>query len=252
MNVGLPPEPLPFVLAVAPSGTAIVSAATIPSTRPRPPRPHSAFARRPLRPHIALERTSPLRDVDPHSAFPRVSLRGLFESFTVCLSPFLPRIPARAAVPMRKLVRGRRAYLTLKGQDRKITPTGEKRGNRAIARSRSARTRRARRRVPARPRPCPRRRQAAPRARATPRRIPVPMGRGGPHETGRRAAGCGRGAARRRRSSRELHHGRPGATSACAVRVTPARGRAPGRAPRRLLRDRPRQVPPRDRKSTRL
>src|SRR5437763_9646524 len=100
MNVGLPPEPLPFVLAVAPSGTAIVSAATIPSTTPRPPRPQSAFARLPLRPHIALERVSPPRELDPHSAFDRVSLRGLFESLTVsCLSPFLPRIPARAAVP---------------------------------------------------------------------------------------------------------------------------------------------------------
>src|SRR5262249_5538550 len=93
MNVGFPPEPLPFVPAVAPSGTAIVSAATRPSTRPRPPRPHSAFARRPLRPHIALERVSPPRELDPHSALERLSLRGLFESFTVCLSPFLPRIP---------------------------------------------------------------------------------------------------------------------------------------------------------------
>src|SRR5437773_9771954 len=102
MNVLLFPGPLlplPLFPAVAPSGTAIVSEATIPSTRPRPPRPQSAFARRPLRPHIALERVSPPRELDPHSAFDR-SLRGLFESFTVsCLSPFLPRIPARAAVP---------------------------------------------------------------------------------------------------------------------------------------------------------
>src|SRR5213080_5290546 len=102
MNVLLFPGPLlplPLFPAVAPSGTAIVSAATIPSTRPRPLRPQSAFARLPLRPHIALERVSPPRALDPHSAFDRVSLRGLFESFTVsCLSPFLPRIPARAAV----------------------------------------------------------------------------------------------------------------------------------------------------------
>src|SRR6266704_272074 len=98
INVLLPFAPLvpPLLPAVAPSGTAIVRAATIPSTRPRPPRPQSAFARRPLRPHIALERVSPPWELDPHSAFERVSRRGLFESFTVgCLSPFLPRIPRR-------------------------------------------------------------------------------------------------------------------------------------------------------------
>src|SRR5437588_5900189 len=98
MNVllALPLLPPLLSLAVAPSGTAIVRAATIPSTRPRPPRPQSAFARRPLRPHIALERVSPPRELVPHSAFERVSLRGLFESFSVsCLSPFLPRIPRR-------------------------------------------------------------------------------------------------------------------------------------------------------------
>src|SRR5207237_7036873 len=65
MNVllALPLLPPLLSLAVAPSGTAIVRAATIPSTRPRPPRPQSAFARRPLRPHIALERVSPPREL---------------------------------------------------------------------------------------------------------------------------------------------------------------------------------------------
>src|SRR5207245_11378507 len=96
MNVVLLPPLLLalLLLAVAPSGTAIVRAATIPSTRPRPPRPQSAFARRPLRPHIALERVSPPPALVPHTAFERVSLRGLFAAFTVaCLCAFPPRLP---------------------------------------------------------------------------------------------------------------------------------------------------------------
>src|SRR5207244_10724806 len=79
IKVLLPPLlPPPLLLAVAPSGTAIVRVATIPSTRPRPPRPQSAFARRPLRPHIALARVSPPCERDPPSAFARVSLHALF------------------------------------------------------------------------------------------------------------------------------------------------------------------------------